>query len=160
MQLPLPFSRPAPTQPVLPIAILTLLLVVATGFAAVSLRALARSEGVLDMPSRREFLAEFDGDGIPANVLVETYEALGRRLAGQGGRVTRSAALLEDLGLSADDVEDIALLVAARCEGRLPVASDLDVLDGSVRRVDDLVRFLLPFCLHKRGPRARLALMA
>lgn len=112
------------------------------------------------MPSRREFLAEFDGEGLPANVLVEAYEALGRRLSGKGQHVTRSARLLADLGLTAADVEDVALLVAARCEGHLPTTHDLDVLDGSVQTVGELIRFLTPFCTEKRGSRARLALLA
>ena len=142
------------------IAILALLLVVAAGFAAASLRALARTGGLVDMPSRREFLAEFDGEGLPANMLVEAYEALGRRLNGQGGRVTRGANLVADLGLTAPDVEDIALLVAARCEGRLPETADLDALDTSVHTVGELISFLTPFCAERRGPRARLALLA
>lgn len=144
----------------LPIAVLALLLVFATGFAVASLRALGRPERGLDMPSRREFLAEFDGEGLPANVLVEAYEALGRRLVGQSRRVTRGARLAVDLGLTAADVEDVALLVAARCEGRLPAADDLNVLDASVHTVGELIRFLTPFCTEKRGPRARLALLA
>lgn len=142
------------------IATLTLLLAVAVGFAAVSLRALARTDATLDMPARREFLREFDADGLPANMLVEAYEALGRRLGGGGTRVTRSARLALDLGLSAADVEDVALLVAARCEGRLPAAADLNVLDTSVHTVGDLIAFLTPFCSEKRGPRGRLALLA
>ncbi|GJG85640.1 hypothetical protein tb265_08210 [Gemmatimonadetes bacterium T265] len=144
----------------LPIAILALLLVAATGFAVASIRALGRPHDALDMPSRREFLAEFDGEGLPANVLVEAYEALGRRLVTRGMRVTRRARLSDDLGLTAADVEDVALLVAARCEGRLPAAADLNVLDTSVRTVGELIRFLTPFCSQRRGPRARLALMA
>ncbi len=142
------------------IALLALLLVAAIGFAVASLRTLARTDATFDMPARREFLAEFDGDGLPANMLVEAYEALGRRLGGHGRRVTRAAGLATDLGLSAADVEDVALLVAARCEGRLPVTADLNRLDASVRTVADLIAFLTPFCSEKRGPRARLALMA
>lgn len=144
----------------LSIAILALLLVGAAGFAVGSLRALSRTGGLVDMPSRREFLAEFDGEGLPANMLVEAYEALGRRLNGQGGRVTRGARLVTDLGLTAADVEDVALLVAARCEGRLPETADLDALDASVHTVGELIRFLTPFCAERRGPRARLALLA
>lgn len=144
----------------LPILTIALLLAGAIGFAAVSIRALARTDGVFDMPARREFLSEFDDDRLPANMLVEAYEALGRRIGGRGRRVTRSARLLADLGLTAADVEDVALLVAARCEGRLPVADDLNTLDASVRTVGDLIRFLTPFCSEKRGPRGRLALLA
>lgn len=142
------------------IAILALLLAGAVGFAAVSIRALARTDGVFDMPARREFLSEFDDDGLPANMLVEAYEALGRRIGGRGRRVTRASRLLGDLGLTAADVEDVALLVAARCEGRLPATADLNVLDASVRTVGDLIEFLTPFCTEKRGPRGRLALLA
>jgi hypothetical protein len=145
---------------VLQIAILALLLTAALGFTAVSLRVLARTDGISDMPARREFLSEFDGEGLPANMLVEAYEALGRRLGGRGERVTRSARLAADLRLSAADVEDVALLVAARCEGRLPVRDDLERLDASVVTVGDLIGFLIPFCTEKRGPRARLALLA
>lgn len=142
------------------IAILALLLTAALGFTAASLRVLARTDGVSDMPARREFLSEFDGDGLPANMLVEAYEALGRRLGGRGERVTRAARLASDLGLSAADVEDVALLVAARCEGRLPARDDLERLDASVQTVGDLIDFLTPFCTEKRGPRARLALIS
>ena len=143
------------------IAILALLLVVAIAFAAVSVRALARTaDATHDMSARREFLSEFDDDRLPANLLVEAYEALGRRLGGRGGHITRSARLADDLRLSAADVEDIALLVAARCEGHLPARDDLNALDASVRTVGDLIGFLTPFCAEKRGPRGRLALLA
>ncbi|HEY0779101.1 MAG TPA: hypothetical protein VGD56_14115 [Gemmatirosa sp.] len=144
----------------LPIAILALLLVGATGFAVASVRALAPRHGTLDVPWRRQFLSEFDRDGLPANVLVEAFEALGRRTAGFGQRVRKSADLATDLGLSAADVEDIALLVVARCDGALPTAADLNALDRSVRTVGDLVRFLAPFCVAPGSGRARLALMA
>lgn len=142
------------------IVILALLLTGATGFAIASIRALAPSTVALDMPARRRFLAEFDGEGVPANVLLETYEALGRRLGGRGQRVTRRARLGADLGLNAADVEDIALLVAARCGARLPTSTDLDVLDRSVETVSELIRYLRPFCSEPGDARAHLALMA
>ncbi len=144
----------------LSIAIIALLLVGATGFAIASIRALGGSASAHDMPSRRLFLAEFDGIAVPANVLVEAYEAIGRRLSGRAQRVTRGARLADDLGLTPADVEDIALLVAARCEGRLPNAADLNVLDRSVDTVDDLISFLRPFCSGSEHARAHLALLA
>ncbi len=144
----------------LPIAILTFLLVGATGFAVASVRALAPSRGTLDAPWRRQFLSEFDHEGLPANVLVETYEALGRRTTGNGARVRRGADLALDLGLSDADVEDVALLVVARCDGELPTAADLNALDIGVRTVGELVRFVTPFCVAPGSGRARLALMA
>lgn len=144
----------------LPIAILSLLLVGATGFAVASVRALAPRHGALDVPWRRQFLSEFDGEGLSANVLVETYEALGRRTVGRGARVMRGADLSADLGLSAADVEDVALLVVARCDGSLPTAADLNALDHAVRTVGELVRFVTPFCTAPGSGRARLALMA
>jgi hypothetical protein len=52
----------------------------------------------------------------------------------------------ETLGMSDMDVEDVALLIAARCEARIPTARDLDELGARARTVDDLVRFLAPFC--------------
>lgn len=144
----------------LPIAILALLLVGATGFAVASIRALAPRHGALDVPWRRQFLSEFDREGLPANVLVETFEALGRRAVGRGAHVTRGAHLMADLGLSAADVEDVALLVVARCDGRLPTAADLNALDNAVQTVGELIRFLTPFCTAPGSGRARLALMA
>lgn len=142
------------------IAIIALLLVGATGFALASLRALADPDRTHDMPSRRRFLAEFDGTDVTANVLVEAYEAIGRRLSGRGQRVTRAARLGDDLGLTPADVEDIALLVAARCEGQLPTPADLNNLDRSVETVGELVSFLRPFCAPHAISRAHLALLA
>ena len=58
----------------------------------------------------------------------------------------RDAALAAgDLGFSRMDAEDVALLIAARCQGRIPSAHALDVLDDSVRTVEDLLTFLHPF---------------
>ena len=144
----------------LPIAILSLLLTGATGFAVASIRALAPRRGALDVPWRRHFLSEFDREGLPANLLIETYEALGRRVTACGSRVVRGADLMVDLGLSPADIEDVALLVVARCDGALPTAADLNALDVSVRTVGELVRFLTPFCMARGSGRARLALMA
>lgn len=127
------------------IAIVAALLVSAAGFAFSSSRALAATSAH-EMPSRREFLAAYDGRAVPAELLVQLYETLGRRLAGAGARVRPTARLAEELGLTAEDVEDVALLVLARCHGRLPHAADLDALVARVRTVGELVEFLTPFC--------------
>ena len=139
----------------LSIAIIALLLVGATGFAIASIRALAEPDSAHDMPARRRFLAEFDG--VPANLLVETYEAIGRRLSAPGQRVTRDARLGADLALTAADIEDIALLVTARCDGQLPTAADLNRLDRSVETVSELIGFLRPFCAPGQSGRSHRA---
>jgi hypothetical protein len=83
----------------------------------------------------------------PAELLVQTFEILARRLPdGTPASALRPGARLAgDLGLSTADVEDAALLVAARCEARLPHAQDLDALTRQAVTVEDLVRFLVPF---------------
>jgi type II secretory pathway pseudopilin PulG len=125
----------------------------AAAFALASLRAIARA-GRAEAPTvaRHRFLAAFDARGAafgrpPADLLVQTYETLARRLDdGVPHADLRPAARLgADLGLTRADVEDVALLVAARCEGRLPRGRDLDALHHEVTTVEHLVDFLAPF---------------
>jgi hypothetical protein len=77
-------------------------------------------------------------------VLAHTYDALHRR---RGRPVIRAGDELADtFGLSRLDVEDLALVVIARCGGRIPSAMDLDQLGRTVRSVDDLVAYVMTFC--------------
>jgi len=126
--------------------------VLAAGFVLASSRTITRAERAeSDTAARRRFLAAFDARGAagraPADLLVQTYETLARRLdAGLPRQALRPGArLAADLGLSAADVEDVALLVVARCDGRLPHARDLDVLHHEAETVEELVRFLGQF---------------
>lgn len=133
------------------LAVLAVLFALALGFAVTSSRVIAQAgRAANDTAARHRFLAAFEGLGaahVPAELLVQTFETLSRRLAdGTPPAALRPRArLAEDLGLSAADVEDAALLVAARCEARLPQARDLDALTRRVVTVEDLVRFLVPF---------------
>ena len=99
--------------------------------------------------------AAFDGSAIPAELLVQAYETLSRRVGTTIREVRPADRMAEQLGLSDVDVEDVALLIAARCEARIPTAHDLDELDARVRTVEDLIRFLAPFCT-----RAQMRLVA
>jgi hypothetical protein len=126
---------------VLQFAVATVLVVLAGGFAFATTRALrAPSESATD--HRHRFLVAYDAAGFPADLLVQCYEQLTRRSSRPGRAVTPEARLAEDLGMSETDVEDAAVLVLARAQGRVPAVRDLDRLDASVRTVDDLVRLL------------------
>lgn len=135
------------------LAVLTVLCVLALGFAVTSSRVLTQAgKAADDTAARHRFLGAFDGRGagparVPAELLVQAFETLARRLPDgvPPSALRPGARLAEDLGLSAADVEDAALLVAARCEARLPQAQDLDALTQRVVTVEDLVRFLVPF---------------
>lgn len=134
-------------------AVLTVLFVLAFGFAVTSSRVITRAgRAAEDTAARHRFLTAFDALGagsarVPAELLVQAFETLARRMPdGTPPSALRpSARLAADLGLSVADVEDAALLVAARCEARLPQAQDLDALTRRVVTVEDLVRFLVPF---------------
>lgn len=129
-----------------PLPILATLLVLAVAFVVVSSRTIAAAAH-RDELGRHRFLSAFASRGIPAELLVRTYEALARRATVPDRPLGPSTRLVEDLGLGLVDAEDLALLIAARCEGRIPTGRDLDHLGRSVRTVDDLVCFLSPFCL-------------
>ena len=129
----------------LELAIFATLLVLAAGFVTGGARALAQADR-REIGGRGRFLSAFDGRTIPAELLVQTYETLSRRVGPMGRDIRPADRLADGLGLTSTDIEDVALLVAARCEARIPTAHDLDELDGRVRTVDDLVQFLAPFC--------------
>jgi hypothetical protein len=40
----------------------------------------------------------------------------------------------------------MALVIVARCGGRIPSAAELDDLETGVTTVEDLVMYLTPFC--------------
>ena len=129
----------------LQLAIIATLLIVAVTFALVSSRTIAAA-AELDEVGRRRFLSAFNGRRMPAEMLVQAYDALSRRVSAPGVPITPATRLAEDLGLTRTDAEDVALLIAARCEGRIPAARDLDQLDMAVHTVEDLLNFLEPFC--------------
>jgi hypothetical protein len=134
----------------------------AAAFALASLRAIARA-GRAEAPTvaRHRFLAAFDAREAPlgrppADLLVQTYETLARRLDDgvPHADLRPGARLAADLGLTRADVEDVALLVAARCEGRLPRGRDLDALHHEVTTVEHLVDYLARFVQPAAAMRA------
>ncbi|MGZ8414561.1 MAG: hypothetical protein ACXW05_17675 [Gemmatirosa sp.] len=125
-------------------AIVAALLIVALAFAAVSSRTISAA-AQRDELGRHRFLSAFNAHRLPAELLVHTYDALTRRTAPADITIGPSTALASDLGLSRIDAEDLALLIAARCNGRIPTAHDLDDLDQRVYTVEDLLHFLHPF---------------
>ena len=134
------------------IAIVTALLLTAVVFALVSSRAIDRADSRDDV-ARHLFLAGFDGSGVSTELLLEVFHALRRRVP-PGVDVMRPAdQLAATYGFTQADAEDIVLIVAARSEGHLPTAADLDRLGAQVRTTADLVRFLVPFCMPEPGPR-------
>ena len=128
----------------LPIVAVTTLVLLAGTFAAVSSRTISAAARH-DELGRHRFLSAFNGHRLPAELLVQTYEALSRRVGAPNAVLGPATALAADLGFTRLDAEDLALLVAARCDGRIPRAQDLDVLDDEVRTVEDLLLFLHPF---------------
>jgi hypothetical protein len=130
--------------PVLQIVIVVSLLVVAGTFAAVSSQTISAA-AQRDELGRHRFLSAFNGHRLPAELLIQAYDALSRRVSPPGVTIGPATQLFGDLGFSRMDAEDIALLIAARCQGRIPTARDLDELDDSVRTVEDLLVFLHPF---------------
>lgn len=138
----------------LEIAIVTAMLLSAVAFALFTSRAITQADSRDDV-ARYLFLAAFDGTNTPADVLTHLFDALRQRVP-PGVTVFRpSDHLAGQYGFSRLDAEDVALLVAARADGRIPTADDLDQLDAEVRTVADLVRFVTPFCLTE--PRIALA---
>lgn len=142
-------SHLPPATPVFQLTAVALAFVLATGFALASARVIARAERAeADSAARHRFLAAFDARGAvgrpPADLLVQTYETLARRLGdGRPRQALRPGArLATDLGLGAADLEDVALLVAARCDARIPHARDLDALHHEAETVEQLVGFL------------------
>lgn len=132
------------------------LFMLAAGFVAVGLRTLDSADRHA-VGARERFVAAFGTRQLPAGLLVQTYETLSRRAAPRAWDIRPGDRLAEVLGMSALDVEDVALLVVARCEGRIPTARDLDRLDARVRTVEDLVEFLVPFCDTASATRVKRA---
>jgi hypothetical protein len=129
---------------VLPIVVVATLLLLAGTFAAVSSRTISAARHH-DELGRHRFLAACNRYRLPAELLVHTFEALNRRGGAPNVALGPATVLATDLCLTRLDVEDLALLVAARCDGRIPTARDLDLLDAEVRTVEDLLLFLHPF---------------
>lgn len=137
----------------LPLLAVASCLLLAVSFALAGSRAVTRAGRTeAATAARHRFLAAFDaraaGAGrAPADLLVQTYETLATRIGDAAPRadLRPGARLGADLGLGRADVEDVALLIAARCEARLPRGRDLDVLHREVDTVEQLVDHLVPF---------------
>jgi hypothetical protein len=130
-------------------AVALCLAAVATAFVLAGSRAVTRAgRSEATVAARHRFLAAFDARGAaahtPADLLVQTFETLADRLDdGVPHAELRPASRLgADLGLGRADVEDVALLVAARCEARLPRGRDLDGLHREVDTVEQFVDYL------------------
>ena len=136
--------------------ILAVLFVIALGFAVSSSRVISHADrSEQDSAARHRFLAAFDARSpgcAPAELLVQAFEMLARRLPDStpASALRPGARLRGELGLTAEDVEDAALLVAARCEAPLPHGTDLDALTRDVVTVEEFVQFLRPF-IEARG---------
>lgn len=144
------------------LTVLCLLPALALGFAAAASRVVTRAErATCDTAARHRFLSAFDARGagpgrVPSDLLVQTFEVMGARATAPGATLRPAARLRADLGLSAVDIEDAALLVTARCEAdHLPHGHDLDALAREVTTVEEFVHFLTPFV--ERAPTVRAA---
>jgi hypothetical protein len=132
----------------------------AAGFALVASREITRAgRAERDTAARHRFLAAFDARGdaparVPAELLIQTFETIAARAGTAAVELRPGARLGADLGLSAADIEDAALLVTARCEAHLPHGRDLDTLVREARTVEDFVRFLAPFFESAPVPQA------
>ena len=134
----------------LPLTAIALCFTLAAGFALAASRAVTRAGRVESATAaRHRFLAAFDARGghFPADLLVETYDTLAQRLDNRvpNGELRPGARLQSDLGIGREDLEDVALLVTARCEARLPRGRDLDALHGEVDTVEQFVAYLARF---------------
>lgn len=136
------------------IAMVTALLLTAVLFALFSSRAIDQASS-RDEVARHLFLAGFDGSGVAPELLAQTFDALRPRVPAAVDVMRPTDQLAGRYGFSQADAEDVVLLVAARVDGRIPEARDLDRLGVSVRTVADLVRFLVPFCGPDAAPLAR-----
>ena len=137
----------------LEIAIVTAMLLTAVAFALFTSRAIKRAD-TRDDVARYLFQSAFDGTNTPNEILVHLFDALRTRVPAGITVFRPSDDLAAHYGFTRLDAEDVALLVAARADGRIPTAEDLDQLDEHVRTVADLVRFVTPFC----QPEQRIAL--
>ena len=129
-------------------------------FVAAGSRAVARAgRAEASVAARHRFVSAFDGapaDRLPAELLVEAFETLAVRLPDDVplADLRPGARLRADLGLQPADVEDAALLVAARCDCRIPRGRDLDALHREVATVDQFVGYLARFARADRDARA------
>ena len=135
----------------LPALLACLALALAAAFGLAASRSITRAgRAEAATAARHRFLAAFDRRGTahaPADLLVQTYETLASRVADEAPRreLRPGTRLAADLGLGRADLEDVALLVAARCEVRLPRGRDLDALHREVTTVEHLVDYLARF---------------
>jgi hypothetical protein len=146
----------------LPLAVVVVCTALAGGFTLVASRVVTRAgRAEADASARQRFVAAFDARdtgaaGIPAALVVQTFETLAARVGDQisPASLRPDARLEADLGLGAADVEDVALLVAAHCNGRIPRERDLDALHREVETVGELIDYLAPFVA---GPAVHVA---
>jgi hypothetical protein len=149
---------------VVQLAVLGSLFVLATGFAVTSSRVITRAgRAERDTAARPRVVAAVEarrGDApAPAVLLGRTFDLLAARRASDVplNALRPMARLTDDLGLTAEDVEDVALLAVTACGGELPHAHDLDRLDRDVATVEELVRFVVPFVERSAATAARAA---
>jgi hypothetical protein len=95
---------------------------------------------------RLAFAEHFRPRDVPDDVLTHSYDALRRRLPDAPAPVAPADQLRGEYRLSRLDVEDMALVIVARCGGRIPTGRELDDLQEDVVTVEDLVLYLTPFC--------------
>jgi hypothetical protein len=95
---------------------------------------------------RAAFTHRFAQEEVPDDLLTHTYDALHRRLPGEDVDVQPTDRIRSVYRLSRLDLEDMALVIVARCGGRIPSAAELDDLETHVATVEDLVLYLTPFC--------------
>lgn len=140
---------PAHVEPILAVVVTLVLLLAGVGVA----RSRNRSLAVHDRDAFDRFAAEC-ADRFPEPVVRHTFDFLAER---HGAMPAHAVVRLgDDLrkahGLVELDLEDAVVLIADRVGGRLPAARDLDELDGRVRTVEDLMRFLAPFAPAEGAP--------
>jgi hypothetical protein len=134
----------------LPLTAIALCFTLAAGFALAASHAVTRAgRAEAASAARHRFLAAFDARGghFPAHLLVETFTTLAQRLDDgvPHGELRPGARLQADLGIGREDLEDVTLLIAARCEARLMRGGDLDALHREVETVEQLVAYLARF---------------
>lgn len=89
----------------------------------------------------RRFQEAMASEALPSPVVASTHAALAP--APESGRELRPLDRLgPDLGLGREDVEDRALVVVSRLDGRIPTAQELDGLGGEGATVREFARFV------------------
>jgi hypothetical protein len=122
----------------------------AVGFTVAAARAVShagRAEAAA--AARGRFLLAVEargGDGatMPAGVAAEAFDTIAAHLDDDipVRDVRPGARLAADLRLEQATVEDVALLIAARCDARLPRGRDLDALHREVTTVEQLIAYV------------------